>query len=782
MNDEQNQGSSTGQNTDAPGRETSHERIRPERVSIPSAAPQRRALPRGPSVARELHQVMRGRYALATILGLVVGGAIAAVCWKKGQVEYQSTGLLKISYTLPEVIDVTDQNRPMPMYDTFMTSQKLLITSRRVIDLAALDPIWKASGRPVPIDPERYFADQMTVEVKPRSEFIAITVKDADAATANIAVTAIINAYQRLYKMQHEQLQSQRTAALQSRQAQLETDIQALALQITTSAQEFGTAKLDAFYEAAAARVTKLESALQDVRLAMATARPAKKDEPATGGTAKVLRQPETPDEIAVIDPIMRAYLGEQERLDNDLVKFKALGYGERHPDVIFARASLDSVKGRVSRYAEAFKEFRAVAAQNLGENRTGPVETAGKSLEMLQADEASLQKLHKDAKDEMVALGAKKMELQRQALKREALQEHLEKVVRRMDTLSAESAMGDRFGIVSSGEIPLAPTRDTRIRYAAAGGGAGFLLPVACIAVLGFARRRYWFSDETEAAASSRDVPLLGILPELPATNPDGDQYYAAAQCIHQARVALQTRDPDGGGQVYLASSATASEGKTSLVMSLGLSFAATKLRTLVIDGDFIGRRLTDNLEARELEGFSEALNSGRLEGHVRKTRFGLYVLTAGRGSTRSGCSIGSLEWRALLAEARKAFDVVLIDSGPILGSVEASVLAREVDGILFVIARGQRRGIVQLALRRLEALGVPLAGVMFNRAKRHDFETSAYSSTYASQARNNNGVNGNAAKPPETALVTADRLVRFGPLVQAVVSYLPNQPVTVN
>ena len=61
----------------------------------------------------------------------------------------------------------------------------------------------------------------------------------------------------------------------------------------------------------------------------------------------------------------------------------------------------------------------------------------------------------------------------------------------------------------------------------------------------------------------------------------------------------------------------------------------------------------------------------------------------------------------QALIAEARNYFDVIIIDSGPILGSLEASVIAPEVDGVIFAISRGQDRPAADAAMRRLRGLG---------------------------------------------------------------------------
>src|SRR5215207_10362487 len=113
------------------------------------------------------HRALRGRYAAAAILTLAVGAGGAVAGWVIGQPTYRSEGLLRIAYALPEVMQETDQNKPMAQYDAFMLSQRMLITSQRVIDVAASDPIWKSMGLTAPEKADRYFAEHLAVDTKP---------------------------------------------------------------------------------------------------------------------------------------------------------------------------------------------------------------------------------------------------------------------------------------------------------------------------------------------------------------------------------------------------------------------------------------------------------------------------------------------------------------------------------------------------------------------------------------------------------------------------------------
>jgi Mrp family chromosome partitioning ATPase len=301
------------------------------------------------------------------------------------------------------------------------------------------------------------------------------------------------------------------------------------------------------------------------------------------------------------------------------------------------------------------------------------------------------------------------------------------------------------------------------------AGGFGGTMLPACLVALFGLVNRRYRFADEATEMARARQLPMLGILPVLPHRLDNEDRAADAAQCVHQIRVMLQGSG-EGGPTAYLVSSTSAREGKTSLCVALGLSFSVAGARTLVIDADMVGRGLTRGLRADGLPGLREALESGKLA--IRQRPDGLSVLTAGDSRASDACKVSAVGVRRLLGEARKHFDTVLIDSGPVLGSVEAAVVAREVDGVIFTISRGQEPDAVERALRHLESIGANILGAVFNRANVTDFYRSFQSSSLRPAAAATTATDG-ARKA--TAPMGFDDPTLFGPVVGSVASCLP-------
>jgi capsular exopolysaccharide synthesis family protein len=263
---------------------------------------------------------------------------------------------------------------------------------------------------------------------------------------------------------------------------------------------------------------------------------------------------------------------------------------------------------------------------------------------------------------------------------------------------------------------------------------------------------RRYRYSDEPGVDVSG--ITLLGILPNLPDRLSDPEQAAIAAHCVHQIRTMLQINGsaigaagPEAGDdrRVFAVTSAAPGDGKTSLTLALGLSYAACGTRTLLIDCDLVGGGLTSRMNVHATEGVLEAITDRSLLPYVRTTDIAdvsILPVGAARGHHASTLSPGAL--RRLINEAKKHFEVIMIDTGPILGSIEASLVCAAADGVVLTVARGQQRPMVEKALGHLAAIGARLAGVVFNRAQAADFERSISGMSMRSIARHP-GTNGN-------------------------------------
>lgn len=80
----------------------------------------------------------------------------------------------------------------------------------------------------------------------------------------------------------------------------------------------------------------------------------------------------------------------------------------------------------------------------------------------------------------------------------------------------------------------------------------------------------------------------------------------------------------------------------------------------------------------------------------------------------------------KRLIEEVSEQFDVVLIDTPPIIAVTDAAILAQEVDGVILVLASGEvNKEYAQLAKEQLDKVGAKILGAVLNKA---DMNTSDY------------------------------------------------------
>jgi capsular exopolysaccharide synthesis family protein len=83
----------------------------------------------------------------------------------------------------------------------------------------------------------------------------------------------------------------------------------------------------------------------------------------------------------------------------------------------------------------------------------------------------------------------------------------------------------------------------------------------------------------------------------------------------------------------------------------------------------------------------------------------------------------LGGKRMRAVFAELAEQFDIVLIDSPPVLPVADAMILSGYADAVLLVVAAGQtKRGELRRTAEKLAQAGAPVVGAVLNKATAQD------------------------------------------------------------
>jgi len=184
---------------------------------------------------------------------------------------------------------------------------------------------------------------------------------------------------------------------------------------------------------------------------------------------------------------------------------------------------------------------------------------------------------------------------------------------------------------------------------------------------------------------------------------------------------------------KVLSITSALPGEGKSYTVYNLGLAFAATGLKTLIIDADLRRPRQHTLFRVSREDGLADVLVGLKpfddaIVPHPVEPN--LSLLPAGRQSPLAAELLGSGEIGKILGTARKRFDLVLVDNPPTLPVADAIIVATYCDGTIGVLRAGRtsrkalRRFVQTLARNHIHSLGMVIEAV--------DMTATEYRSVY--------------------------------------------------
>lgn len=164
---------------------------------------------------------------------------------------------------------------------------------------------------------------------------------------------------------------------------------------------------------------------------------------------------------------------------------------------------------------------------------------------------------------------------------------------------------------------------------------------------------------------------------------------------------------------------SAEAHEGKTTVCCNLAISLAQLGKRVLVIDGDIRRPGVQDFFQLSGSSGLVNCLaGQGEWRSLVQLTQTrGLDCLICGPEPPNPGELLSSEGMEALITDAMKDYDFVLVDAPPLLNITDGRILAAVVEGTVLVIKGGATsREQVQRAQDCADAVGAHMIGVVLN------------------------------------------------------------------
>jgi len=270
-------------------------------------------------------------------------------------------------------------------------------------------------------------------------------------------------------------------------------------------------------------------------------------------------------------------------------------------------------------------------------------------------------------------------------------------------------------------------------------GFGLPRVLAVAIILGLAIGAALAYFLDVKRKTMTRRSEPeavlgvqLLADVPDFELENlesviPVRDHpRSAAAEAYRFAATSVAARARSQGLTSILVVSSTLGQGKTTTVVNMAIAAAAHGHSVMVVDGDFgnqeASRLLLGDAHMRD-PGVTDVIEgASSIDQASHQVDLGngmwLWVMPRGTRPTLAASAFQSEQERQLFGELIESYDLVVIDCPPLLQVAYVSMLAELAEGLVVVIQHGAREAQLIDLRGRLELIGKPVLGYVYNRS----------------------------------------------------------------
>lgn len=330
------------------------------------------------------------------------------------------------------------------------------------------------------------------------------------------------------------------------------------------------------------------------------------------------------------------------------------------------------------------------------------------------------------------------------------AVANSLERVVTNLETVDPTLASPVKLSVVQPGQAAKAPAAPRPLLNLALGALIGL--------ALGFGAALLRESLDLRIR-SVEDVPdkdgvinvLGGIVfdpnvdsnPLIVHTSPKSTR----AEAFRQLRTNIQFIEAAEVKKSIVVTSSIPSEGKSSTIANLAIAMADTGAKVLLIDCDFRKPKMHKYFTIEGAVGLTNLL-VGQVEQADVVQRWGrkhLDLLPAGQIPPNPSELLGSEAMKKFLAQAEEDYDVILIDSAPLLPVTDAAILSKLTGGVAVVVAVGKTtKPQLSAALGHVENVGGRVLGFIMNKIPTKGVDAYRYRYSYKYGSYGNYGAYG--------------------------------------
>lgn len=677
----------------------------------------------------QIWAAFRRRWLLSFFLGALVAVPVAYMAWERVPAPFVAEAEIQILSSRPRVQFDLQEDRTS--FDVFKSTQMRDVIHPDTLNLALeegniaqLSPLNEIKQTMDPVDWLR-----RNVKVISRDkEFFTISLE----GEFPVEQAKIVNAVQKAYfdrSLDRSSLSAgSRSVLLQTQLDELNVSIAAKQDQISNLAKignAANSSQRDIVRESKLALIGELQKDIVGIERELIGLQSQLKflttpqDENADG-SENLLGEKELQTLIELDDRYKVANLNVK-RLERNVARYKEVFSTPDHPTMKTLQSNLnDAVVGRAELETQ-LKEFY------IAETRKQRELSSEQSKLTLEENIANLTRFRDDLQAKMGTLEIENQNIGNSSREIETIEEelHEEKDLARnirdeINKIEIEKEAGERILLSYSAKVPEQREMKKKYMLTAGGGIASFGLIVVLITLL---ELRYMKIDSLGHLESEFKFPILGIIPNLPArmvsqsdtSGKSAFYMHAFTESIDTTRTMLLNHQRKAPLQVIMVTSAQGGEGKSTLSCHLAISFARAGRKTLLIDGDMRSPRVHEVFGVADFPGLCEVLREETPLGKcvIKGPISGLSILPAGELDGETLRLLASERIASLSAELKQNYDIIVIDSAPILPVNDSLLILQHVDGVVMSIRKDVSRvAKVTAALNKIEMLGGKLLG----------------------------------------------------------------------
>jgi capsular exopolysaccharide synthesis family protein len=434
------------------------------------------------------------------------------------------------------------------------------------------------------------------------------------------------------------------------------------------------------------------------------------------------------------------------ERLGS-LPRISAKGVGQTDVIAVYAKSTdPEAAAAAVNAYASAYIDIRRQEA-----------------VDDLIAAGAVIQKAIAEVKAQMDALDARVAEAPTDAARelvaesvapeREGLAQQQSFLKQKLSQLQVDADLtsgGAR--VIRPAIVPSDPVTPTPVRDGIVAALAGLVAAIGLVLLIEHLDDSIKTKDDLDRALPG--VSVVGLIPKVagwksrsePQVVSAAEPTSPAAEAYRTLRTAIQFLELGRPTGLIEITSPNAMEGKTTTLANLAVAVSRAGQRVLMVCCDLRRPRIHEFFGLSNKVGLTSVLLGSVAPAEAIQAvpdMNRLFVLASGPLPPNPSEILSTPPVTELLRRLKRDYDVVLIDSPPVLPVTDSLVLARVVDSVLLVCsARETRRGQAARAVELLRQVDAPLAGVVLNGV------TSESSYGYGYEYRYYGGSNGDRAR----------------------------------